>query len=454
VSRAARGARPTLVGMTRTSTTLVLCLLLAPSVGAAQAPDPATEALAGARAALDEGSAGRAFELARLARWFDPSRSLQAYEMMGRAAFELGRHDAAHRFFRRALVFAEGRDRARLLARLRLARDELGLVRVDLQPGGAELPVDGAPAEFEAGERTLLLRPGAHELVARLEGHDAVQAIVHVVAGGAHTVHLVLREGSEQRTRAAPRPRDVPEGRRWLAGNAMLIGVGTLGLAASGGVSSALHPSLSELNNLQVGVSVGLVTGAVLNMMAQAAFDPRGRGDLMFYRFLAVPVLAVGAVTIAAAAWGPARSCADDGDPCQTDIAAANTAAGAVGLLGGMMVSTAANAVFGGRETPVGIGLGIASAWIGVLEGLLALVSMSTANELRDAAEEQLGAARADRLEAAAAHDAYAQVAGGVSLGFVALAAASFAVGIAGDRDDLDLTVSAGPGTLSVAGTF
>lgn len=440
-----RWCRPTLLGV----------LLAAwPAAAGAHVTDSlaADEALAGAEAALAEHAPGRAFELARLARAFDPDRSLAAWELMGRAASEMGDQALAHRCFRRALGLADPRARHRLLARMQLARDELGLVRVDVQPGGAELLVDGQPAEYEIGEGALLLRPGSHRLEARLEGHEARYAVVAVTAGGEHAVRMVLPEGAPDILLPVPGPSYRRSGQRWLTGNAVLIGIGGLGLAAAGSADAGV-PGLGESMGLQLGLSFGLVLGASLNLAASAAFDPHGDGWLFLPRILVVPLLAGVALGLGTALWFD-DACQDEGEACAVDPETTRDVAGATGTVIGIAIATLANVGLGGRDTPIAIGLGMAFAGLGVVELAFAIEAASAAGALRAQGDALGGAEGAALHEQAAARDGLGQVAAGLAIGLGALAISTFELGLAGEPDSLDLTVAAGPGTLSISGAF
>lgn len=445
--------------MTRWST--CLCVWLAAWPAAAQADPPpisaADEALAGARAALADEDPGRAYELARLARAFDEGRSVEAWELMGRAASEMGQQELAHRCFRRALGLAAPIARHRLLARMQLARDELGLVRVDVQPGGAQLFVDGQPAEFEVGEGVLFLRPGGRRLEARLEGHESRYAIVDVTAGGVHEVHIVLPEGVTDEPR--PMVRRLPNrrrmGQRWLTGNAVLIGVGGLGLAAAG-TADANVPALDGAMSLQLGVSLGLALGAGLNMALQAAIDAEGQGYLMLPRILAVPAIGAAAFVLGMLSWQRASERADDPEQarCRDDDGSTADLTGASGLMAGLAIATMANIALGSRDVPVAVGLGMAFLGLAALELGFTVDAAGGAGALRSQAAEAHAPEAVVLLDRADARERLAQVTGGLSLGLAALAVSSLVLGFTGDPDALDLTVAVGPGTMSVSGTF
>ncbi|MBX3273010.1 MAG: hypothetical protein KF729_22295 [Sandaracinaceae bacterium] len=395
-------------------------------------PAAAAEALAGAREALAEGAPGRAFELARLARAFDPRRSVEAWELMGRASSARGEQAAAHRFFRRALGVASRAERARLLARMQLARDELGLVRLDVQPGGARVLVDGEPAEVEPGGRVLLLRPGVHRIEARLEGYTPRVGSVVVTAGGEHTARFALSPGAEgDEPRWVAPPSSPRLARRWLTGNALLVGVGALGF----GVTASLdRPRVEAEVALSSGASLGLALGAGLHLALQAALDPEGGGRLTIPRILLTPLLA--GVAIAVGMTTPSATGAQDAvlDPGRSGVA---------GALLGLGIATFANTALGERDVPIGIGAGLALAALAGFEATMGLVSVEAA----DAIDREGGDA-----DAAAGHRALAETSLGLAAGLGALAIGSLALGIAGDADALDLAV--GPGSLTVSGSF
>ncbi len=424
--------------MTRWNSCLLSLMLVAPATARASASTVADEALAGAHAALAQSDPGRAFELARLARAFDPDRSVEAWEVMGRAQAEMGEQAAAHRYFRRALAIADGEARLRVLARMQLARDELGLVRVDLQPGGATLFVDGAPAEYETGARVLMLRPGPRRLEARLAGHEPRSVTVYVTARGAQEVRIVLSEGAEDILRPAARSPEHP-GHRWLTGNAILIGVGALSIGGSGAAQVPVPDTLADGAAFQLGLSSGLALGSALNLVLQQALDVNGRGSLRLLRLSATPLFAVAALVVAMAGGGSGCELEDASCP----VVPPSGTTGASGTLVGVAISTAANIGLG-TEAPIATSLAVAFALLAVVEGLFAFESSQTAEALWDAA----------RGPEALEHEAMSAVTGGVALGFLGLAASSLAIGALSGDDELDLSVAAGPGTLTLSGTF
>lgn len=440
--------------MTRCSISLLLLLAACPAAAQPASPSTALEALVGAREALAEGSPGRAFEMARIARAFDPERSLEAYALMGRAQSELGDAAAAHRFFRRALELASPDERGRLLARMQLERDEFGIVVVDVQPGGAELFVDGQRAELERGETLLVLRPGTREIVARMPGHEARRTSLHVAPGSHRTLHIVLPEGDEGRTGSVPGPTHRHPGQRWLTGNLMMIGLGALGMGVAGSGLEGAHPSVADELQLEVGIGLGLVLGSSANMLLSAELEGRG-GHLFLVRFGAFALLA-GAALPVAVLWGANQRCpAPDGETvCLADQGAANTHAAVAGTLLGMAVSTFSNLGLSFRDVPVATSMAATFFGVSLLQIGLAVDSLATASSLRLDAAEMQGQAAVDAYESAAAHGAVGEVAGTVGLVFLGMTAASAVFGILGDSDELDITVAAGPGTVSVSGVF
>lgn len=441
----------------------VLVLLWATPVAALDTPSAASEdrpirpesaavALDGARTALSEGDPGRAFELARLGRAFDPSRSIEAWELMGTARSEMGEAAAAHRLFGRALVQAEGDERTRLLARMQLARDELGAVVVDVQPGGALLLVDGRPAEPEVGGRVLLLRPGSHRFEARLEGHEGRVTTLHVASGSRSELRIALTPGAEDEPAPVPRPSSRAPGRRWLSGNLILSGIGLGGAIAGGiGARDLSGTSLVDEAHFELGLGLGLALGAQANLLLQSAFDPHGRGDLGVVRLGAVGLLTAAAMSVTVTS---VRRCTPQDAECVPAPLAVSRSAGATGALTGIAAATVGNVFLGSDELPVAGGLAASFIYLGAVQSLLAMMTLTRATELRQGARDQLPAAANAMTREADAHEAMAQVTGIVGLGFFALGAGSVVVAAVADTDSLDLTISPGLGSLSVAGTF
>lgn len=439
--------------MTRCSISLAVLLVALPAHAQPESPTTATEALRAAHEALAVGAPGRAFELARVARAYDPSRSLEAWTLMGRAQSELGDAAAAHRFFRSALAIAREPDRSQLLARMQLERDEFGIIDVDVQPGGATLFVDGQRAELERGDTMLLLRPGTREITARLLGHEARQTSVHVTAGSRQTVRFVLPQGADDRTGSVPTPSRRHPGERWLSGNLMMAGLGSLGAGVSGGASSGAHPSIADELHFELGVSLGLVFGSSLNILLSSALGDDG-SDAFLIRFMAIPVLIAVALPSLLDVWGPNQRCQSDNEDCDIDPGAATSGAAAAGTFFGMAVSTFTNLGLSFREVPLASSFAATFLGLGLLETGLAIGSIGTANGLRADATQKESADAVAAVEAAAAHQAIGEVAGTMGLVFFGLSAASAVVGVLGDSDAFDLTVAAGPGTVSVSGTF
>lgn len=392
--------------------------------------------------------------MARLARAFDPERSVEAFTLMGRAQSELGDAGAAHRFFRRALELAPPEARDRLLVRMQLERDEFGIVNIDVQPGGAELFVDGRRAELERGETLLVLRPGTRQITARLPGHEARRTTVHVSPGSYRTLHIVLPEGAEDRTGSVPRPSRRTPGRRWLTGNLMIMGLGVLGMGAAGSGLENAHPTVVDELRFEVGIGLGLVLGSSANMLLSAELGEHGFG-LGLIRFGAVAFLAGVAMPLAMI-WGATQGCPppDRETGCLADQGAANTLAAVAGTVFGMAVSTFSNLGLSFRDVPIAASMAATFFGVSLLQTGLAVASLSTASALRADAAELQGPAAIDAHEAAAAHQTMGETTGTVGLVFLGLTAASAVFGILGDADALDLAVTAGPGTVSLSGTF
>jgi tetratricopeptide (TPR) repeat protein len=114
---------------------------------------------------------------------------------LGLTSYELRRYVEAIGFLRQALVASEraltDTMRSQASEILEQALTFIAHYRIVAVPAQVELQVDGAKPHFDA-DGTLMLDPGAHEIVARAEGRDILRQRI-VVEGGAHeTLRLEL----------------------------------------------------------------------------------------------------------------------------------------------------------------------------------------------------------------------------------------------------------------------
>jgi hypothetical protein len=87
---------------------------------------------------------------------------------------------------------SEPTDRADAAARLDECRSHLAAVRLELDPAGAELEVDGAPVPTNGRGETVWLDPGAHTFAARYEGRAPLVKRLELTAGQDVRLDLVL----------------------------------------------------------------------------------------------------------------------------------------------------------------------------------------------------------------------------------------------------------------------
>ncbi|MGE0789893.1 MAG: hypothetical protein AB7S26_29740 [Sandaracinaceae bacterium] len=215
-----------------------LAPILALAVALAPAPAAALDSplLTVARGALEEGDPGRALELARISRLTEPGTSTDALVVMGRSLLALDRPEAAHRLLRRALDGEPSEAaRAEALALLARANRTVAFAAIEVDPVDAVVTVDGERAEWERGQRIVLVTEGTHTIQARAPGH-APRTLTTRFFGGVRTpVHLHLPPGDpddEPRPQRLP-PDETPLG-PWFAANMVETGFGVAGAMAAG----------------------------------------------------------------------------------------------------------------------------------------------------------------------------------------------------------------------------
>jgi hypothetical protein len=206
--------------------------------------------------ALQEYDAGHWEEARALfARAHVLSPSARTFRALGNADFELRHYVAAVRELEAALQEARNplsaAQRAEAHKALERARSYVGHVRVEVEPAGAELLLDGHPVEGDE----LTLDPGDYVLVARAQGRHDGEARFTVQGGETSTVTLHLpvdlgvRGAPESRAPAAPlartATRDEPSAERsgsvftrwwfWTAAGLVIAGGVTAAVIASSG---------------------------------------------------------------------------------------------------------------------------------------------------------------------------------------------------------------------------
>ena len=222
---------------------VLLTLMLRPAVAAADPPDRA-------RALLDEGTrlyADDADYVAALAAFresFTVEPSWRALNGVGLCLHALGREVEAYRAYQQLLdqfgaeLSAEQRQRAeklkgeidRLIARL----------EVSVAQAGAQLALDGEAIASGAGPTTVLVMPGAHQLVATLEGFRPYTERIAIEAGARRRVHVTLERVRERVVVKREQPVLERRMRPWIpwltagAGVALIGAGGVLALQARG----------------------------------------------------------------------------------------------------------------------------------------------------------------------------------------------------------------------------
>jgi hypothetical protein len=228
---------------------IALFCALFPSISAAQDPREQyrTIALEGQEAFNAGDYAGAQTRWERAAEILPNPR---IYRLLGRAAAALGDHVKAVRMFRLALSVGENGNPLTPEHRTEVegtllpeALQHVGEVRLELEPAGASVAVDGSPAELEDG--ALLLATGTHTLRVSHEGYATDERSIDVTAGSRDPLRIELaREGGADDA-PPPAPSSGPD----LAGPLALLGVGAAGLltfAIAGGVALGENDRLAD----------------------------------------------------------------------------------------------------------------------------------------------------------------------------------------------------------------
>lgn len=240
---------------------LMVVLLLAtsfasrPGIASAQDAEPTSDEAAAA--ALFR----RAVSLGQEERWAEAHELFRrSYALVERPAtlfnlayslFRVGRFRESVALFDEYTGGIEGTADRRRSDAMRLRADAASLlaeVTLDVSPPDAAVYVDGAVALAVGSERTLVLDPGSHRVVARLDGFDEASFEVLATAGerSRRSVHLVsaLGEASVSGPVVGARPpadRDLAEEPLfWLAvgGGVVLVG-GAIALGVTLGTAGA-----------------------------------------------------------------------------------------------------------------------------------------------------------------------------------------------------------------------
>lgn len=179
----------------------------APSAVRAQAADDSAY-----RATIDEAvrefGAGRFAEARALfKRAHELSPNARTLRGMGMTAFELRAYVQSIRELQASLDDKrkplEGDLRLRVEALLEKARKFVGVVKLELDPKGASLLIDGKPAELER-DGSILLDAGKHVISATAPEHKATNVRVLVEGDTTQTVRVLLESTAFQQSMIAP----------------------------------------------------------------------------------------------------------------------------------------------------------------------------------------------------------------------------------------------------------
>jgi hypothetical protein len=225
---------------------IVLLAILLASAPAAGDPPPAERA----RALLDQGTrlyaddAAYSAALAAFRESFTVEPSWRALNGIGLCLHALGREVEAFKTYQQLLdqfgpqLSAEQRQRAE---ELRADIDKL-IARLDLSMAkeGAQLSLDGELIGGGPLDTTVLVMPGAHQLVATLEGHRTYTERIEIAAGDRKRVQVSLEPVRERVVVKREEPvyqRRMPRWIPWVtagAGVALAGAGGILALDAAG----------------------------------------------------------------------------------------------------------------------------------------------------------------------------------------------------------------------------
>ncbi|HEY8142337.1 MAG TPA: PEGA domain-containing protein [Kofleriaceae bacterium] len=228
---------------------IVLLAILLASAPAAADPPPAERA----RALLDEGTrlyaddAAYSAALAAFRESFKLDPSWRALNGIGLCLHSLGREVEAFKTYQQLLdqfgpqLSAEQRQRAE---ELRADIDKL-IARLDLSLAkkGAQLSLDGELVGSGPIDTTVMVMPGAHQLVATLEGHRTYTERIEIAAGDRRRIQVSLEPVRERVVVKREEPvyqRRMPRWIPWVtagAGVALAGAGGILALDAAGDLS-------------------------------------------------------------------------------------------------------------------------------------------------------------------------------------------------------------------------
>jgi tetratricopeptide (TPR) repeat protein len=220
---------------------VVLFLCFRPNAASAQDEAEYDRVVRAAVVEFDAGSWQEARALFRRAHDLNPSA--RTWRGLGLTSFELRRYvdaiaelEAALADPRKPLTQKQREEVSRLLSR---ARQYVSVYRVKVAPDGAEVLVDGAPAELAEGQ--LFLDPGQHTVVVRAPGYEEARKDLRVDAGAQDELTIELTVADQQEDAPAlesapvpaetpPAPPESPRARRrlwtWVLGGSALAATG------------------------------------------------------------------------------------------------------------------------------------------------------------------------------------------------------------------------------------
>jgi len=239
----------------------------------AQAEAQAERLLTEGRELFAQGKSEAALEKLRAAWALHRSYAIAAN--LGSAELDLGRmRDAAEHFdfaLREMPASVEKAKRDAVSGYLQKARAAIGALRVQVEPAGARVLVDGDPAGTAPLPGELFVEPGQHAVAAQADGFAPKGESVTVAAGEAKAVSLRLSRAVAvpSATPGPPPPPRVPDDRApqmaiWVLVGAAAVVAGTYSLSIGVDVRSKIPDRTASDVVIGIGASsvlLGLGTG-------------------------------------------------------------------------------------------------------------------------------------------------------------------------------------------------
>jgi hypothetical protein len=262
--------------------------------GPAPVPDRASQLYKKARALEEDAKWAEAEALYQQA--WDLRRSYDIAGNLGDCETHVGqlREAAEHLTFaiENYPAGADPHPRAQLQKVLDETLAKIGTVRVTLKVEGAQILVDGRPAESFL-HHTIFVDPGTHRIDARLAGYTSVAVEVTVAAGSSRDVRVTLTpNGGAPASGRSSWPIGVG-----IGAAAVGVGLGIAGLAASGSNQSDVNSLTAELQPMGGGACLRTPAPAQCSQLSSAYVNVGSFRSLGIVGFAVAGVATVATVT-------------------------------------------------------------------------------------------------------------------------------------------------------------